>query len=238
MPVPSVVSELPSGHESVPINYRSLVIIETLVEGGNDIFISTSRGWVSLQGGVGGAESGSMKWKGAWINTEEYIEGDVVSYDGDLYIAEGDMLSTTVPGVPSEPPILNLPHQRNGNITTVGHRWLGTVDKSYTAGSDYTGVNASFYFDVVTPGTLTVDKTSTAGTGSMGLCRPDGTQFGGASTSDLVDQDLTIAGRWVLVVKYQASAGETGTVKLVPGTVVLGPPTGIPVQWQKMITGV
>ena len=47
MPAPTQSSELPSGHDTIPIGYRPFAFV-SLMDEVADVFVKTSRGWVPV----------------------------------------------------------------------------------------------------------------------------------------------------------------------------------------------
>lgn len=218
--------------------------------------ILTSHGWRSLNGpqgdpgptgptgpkgdtgeqgpaGSAGSVIGAMTWKGDWASGSTYAKDDVVLYKSTAWHAPVAMPAGIIPGTVVSAPVVNL---TNADATPAGktypHIWLGTVDKFWAGSiSDFADYRW-FYFDVVTAGTLTIDVSG--GANSTAIYRPDGTRLGSFFTGD--NTVSVTSGRWKIGIGT-GGGSVSGTVKLVPGTAVLGAEPIPAERWEALASG-
>lgn len=205
----------------------------------SEIYLGSSSGWVELGGGIEGS-GGGLAWKGAWNSAGIYVEADVVSYQGVLYVAPGDMVVGQLP--PDDPSALMFNHSASVSGSQSFSRITANEVKnwSYTsfAGSGVETEAKHWYFDVDTAGTVSFDLTMLTGTNTY-LRVVNSANTNVAQTVDGSDTSATLSvGRYYLRIGYFTSAPASGTIKLVPGTAVIAPiPLTDPLLWTRMVGG-
>src|SRR3954466_9389022 len=126
-----------------------------------DLRVRTSDGWISI---------GGLKWKEAWSVGSSYAVNDVVSYLGKLYVAQGTM----APGIiPSNPVNVSM-YQQSDSADTMPYLALGPNVLVPYSWSNYPATVDEYiyrYFDVTSPGTVTIDVTLNSGTTFVRLDR-------------------------------------------------------------------
>src|SRR4051794_30191900 len=101
-----------------------------------------------------------MAFQGDWNSSATYAEGDVVRHDDSMWVALADLPANKEPGVVISGPDISYYHENFSDNQNVTAKWLGygAQDWSVPHPNPYPSTKAYFYFDVITPGTLTLDK--------------------------------------------------------------------------------
>ena len=256
MPAPTQSSELPSGHDTIPIGYRPFAFV-SLMDEVADVFVKTSRGWVpvgpeGVQGPTGpvGARgligstgiqgppgaAGGMNWRGVWSSSGTYVEKDVVSYNSKLYYMPGMAAIGVPPDVNPNSAVFTLPGHSPRNFKYVGiNPEPFSVTADTEAGSDY------FYFDVMTVGTVLFKLTHAKNGMIMDFYNTAGVTIGGAevlSHNVVLDRgansNYSTGRKYLKIRRWTDSAAfpQNGTIVL-SGTATLAP-LGAYNAWEPM----
>jgi hypothetical protein len=156
----------------------------------------------------------AMHWKGPWSSSVQYVRGDVVSYTSELWHAPGDMVIGSIP--PSDPTLVTF---KPANLSNP-HDWsfLSTTPKPFNVVQATPSENgmAYFYFDVTTPGDLSITSPSSTNC-YIDVYDSAGVSLGASAFSKSLT-GLTTQRYYVRIQEYQTSAPFSGTIVVTEGT--------------------
>lgn len=183
---------------------------------------------VTVPGGVSG-----LKWKEAWVSSLGYVTNDVVSYQGKLYVAQADISAGTLPDAPIN---VSMYNEIDASPPSVAHTALGPnvlVPYSWADYPPYAG-QIFRYFDVTSPGTVTIDVTLNSGTTYVRV-EKGGSQVGGSTNGSDIVLSVT-AGRYYVRGGYFTTPALNASFQVVPsaGAVIAAPVLG----WNLFVPGV
>lgn len=188
-----------------------------------------------IEWGAGGG--GGFNWQGDWAS-EDYNAGSVVRYNKGLWLATGDTVESDIPGS-SDVIHFGGTGDMSGDIPGGYGDWARLypdepapfhVDTGHTLDEDWD----FFFFDVITAGTLTVEKLPYPSFAWMNMYYGS-TGVRLSDTPGALNYGGTLGvGRYFVLLLYSGHSGD-GTVELQPGTAEIG--TGIANPWELILQG-